>query len=91
MVIKILKLVDGTFVIGQEAPKSKVFKNVLNMVLSQQEDTNSIHVGFNSLGHPFNSSRKGSDVDKSHVIASFDCPIDLIDSYIQVISLGESE
>jgi hypothetical protein len=85
MVVKILKLVDGSFVIGQDVPKSKVFKNVLNMIMDKKED--GIQVGYSSLGHPFNTSRKGFDVDKAHVLVAFDCPIELIDSYIEVISM----
>lgn len=88
MKVKILKVRKDEFLIGQEVPKSKVYTNCLDIIMTPQED-GGIQVGFAAIMHPFSSSRKGCDIEKDKILATADCPIGVINSYVDVISMGD--
>jgi hypothetical protein len=86
MYIKLYRLADGTQIVGKE--ESHYIKDALQVTLTQEENNGekALMIGLVPLLYPFQTAHKGTDIDRSHILCSIDCPNEILNVYMQATS-----
>jgi hypothetical protein len=95
MYIKLFRLVDGAHVIGKR--EEHFIKDALQITMTPEEVVNengekatAQRIGLVPMLYPFQVEHKGTNIDISNSMCSIDCPNELLNVYMQVISETQS-